>query len=51
LSRGFVKVMYIINTVEFYPLSFSFYAYIESNLFKLTLLFMNNVCYFNLDIV
>jgi hypothetical protein len=53
LSGWFIKVMYINNSiscVEFYPF-FSFYAYIEFNERRLTLPFVNNVCYFDLDIV
>jgi hypothetical protein len=36
LSHWFVKVMYSNNSVEFYPLLFSIYAYIESNLYMQT---------------
>jgi hypothetical protein len=46
--------MYDNNSVEFCePFCFSIYAYIESNIYicKLILFIVNNVCYFDLDLI
>jgi hypothetical protein len=47
-SKKLCTLIIVLNSI---PFSFSFCAYIEFNMCKLTLLFINNVCYFTLGIV